>query len=228
ATPARPVEVDQEEIVRARQDYEDALNSFTSAATDVDTIGERLDTGVGTSSDAAAHQDAGHRAEQARGRMLDAAARLRGLDIDPHGDPYTPGQEGTEGGEGDARSRQGQVPDVHRDDAQRKWIAQQVIPEDLPENPPLLDPDDHVATAELNDAGVKPGSRQQTAEALGMDRFPVRDLHLDLAPVDHVKLQMVRPGPWPATLDATAANATRRIWQSAYADFAGAVPDDGP
>ncbi|MEK8171877.1 hypothetical protein NKH77_28635 [Streptomyces sp. M19] len=62
-------------------------------------------------------------------------------------------------------------------------------------------------------------------EVLGDDRMPVRDAAL--APVDHVKLQMVRPGVWAGPLDVTAANATLRIWQSAYADFAGTVPD-GP
>ncbi|MGO4759081.1 hypothetical protein AB4212_62485, partial [Streptomyces sp. 2MCAF27] len=34
---------------------------------------------------------------------------------------------------------------------------------------------------------------------------------------------MVRPGPWPELLDEVAANASRRMWQSAYAVFKGAA-----
>lgn len=47
-----------------------------------------------------------------------------------------------------------------------------------------------------------------------------------LSDLDRVKSQMVQPGSWSPELDTTAANATRRIWQDAYADFVDAVPDD--
>ncbi|MBE9500361.1 hypothetical protein IHE61_27240 [Streptomyces sp. GKU 257-1] len=41
-----------------------------------------------------------------------------------------------------------------------------------------------------------------------------------LAPVDRVRVLMVRSGPWSGVLDETAANMARRTWQEAYADFA--------
>lgn len=114
------------------------------------------------------------------------------------------------------------VPVVRRDDAQRQWIARQLTAEDLPENPPGLDDGDTVSLADLRTAGIAITPGMDVEAQLGGGA-----LGSGLGPLDQVRLLMVRPGPWPDVLDAIAATTSRRVWRSAFADFASAVSADG-
>ncbi|WP_411152363.1 lonely Cys domain-containing protein [Streptomyces sp. A30] len=114
------------------------------------------------------------------------------------------------------------VPVVRRDDAQRQRLARQLTAEDLPENPPGLDDGDTVSLADLRTAGIAITPGMDVEAQLGGGA-----LGSGLGSLDQVRLLMVRPGPWPDVLDAIAATTSRRVWRSAFADFASAVSADG-
>ncbi|MFJ1749529.1 hypothetical protein ACIOJD_25260 [Streptomyces sp. NPDC088116] len=107
------------------------------------------------------------------------------------------------------------VPRVSRTESQRLLAATLVTAADLPEVPPLLGPDETVTAAELSRAGVmNPGA---VVQATLNGTLRVRDSGIE--PLDHVRLLMVRTGPWSVALDAVAARASRRVWRSAYEEF---------
>ncbi|EFL29222.1 putative serine/arginine repetitive matrix protein 1 [Streptomyces himastatinicus ATCC 53653] len=82
-------------------------------------------------------------------------------------------------------------PQPQRNDAQREWIANQITPDDVPD---VLAED----LLQLHGPGAAPS---------------------ELDPLDHVRLLMAPPTPWPVAVDTVAANASLRLWDGAYADF---------
>ncbi|MGW4103396.1 lonely Cys domain-containing protein [Streptomyces sp. NPDC004976] len=87
-------------------------------------------------------------------------------------------------------------------------IAQQVAADDLPDSPPRLDDDDTVTPPELEDAGLLTKGRNVQAQLNG-DRLTVRESQL--TPIEHVRLLMLRPGPWSPELQAIADTTTQRL-----------------
>ncbi|OEV11676.1 hypothetical protein AN220_30415, partial [Streptomyces nanshensis] len=110
------------------------------------------------------------------------------------------------------------APETWRDDAQRRWLAERLTVADLAGGPPPLAPDETVSVTELEAAGFAPGPGQRIAAVLGGGTLPVRDS--GLTPLEQTALLMVRPGPWTEQLEAVAARASERIWESAFQDFA--------
>ncbi|MGW4106571.1 hypothetical protein ACWEGV_26530, partial [Streptomyces sp. NPDC004976] len=109
-----------------------------------------------------------------------------------------------------------------RDTDGRRWIAEQVTEADLPSGLPSPSPDETVGTDELAAAGIALSSGQHIELMLrGDGRLPAATLK----PMDLVRVQMARPGPWTDALDTAAANASRRLWARAYADCADATPE---
>ncbi|MFE7810861.1 lonely Cys domain-containing protein [Streptomyces sp. NPDC057433] len=117
----------------------------------------------------------------------------------------------------------GYVPVVPRDTAQRQWVAGQLTAKDLPGDPPRFEGSDTVSPADLRAAGVEmtPGMDVEAQLGGGLRGS-------GLAPLDQVRLLMLRPGPWPDALDAVAATVSRRIWRSAFTDFATALSAEDP
>ncbi|WP_432070834.1 hypothetical protein [Streptomyces sp. AA1529] len=110
------------------------------------------------------------------------------------------------------------APETWRDDAQRRWLAERLTVADLADGPPPLAPDETVSVTELEAAGFAPGPGERIAAVLGDGTLPVRDS--GLTPLEQTALLMVRPGPWTEQLEAVAARASERIWESAFQDFA--------
>ncbi|MYS32308.1 hypothetical protein GTW38_36465, partial [Streptomyces sp. SID7804] len=111
---------------------------------------------------------------------------------------------------------------VPRDADGRRWIAEQVTEADLPSGLPGPSPDETVGTDELAAAGIALSPGQQIELMLrGDDRLPATTLQT----LDLVRVRMARPGAWTDALDTAAANASRRLWARAYADFADAAPE---
>ncbi|MFE9609103.1 lonely Cys domain-containing protein [Streptomyces sp. NPDC006012] len=90
------------------------------------------------------------------------------------------------------------VPVVHLDEAQRRWIAQQVTDGDLP--------------ADRSGLGI--------ADPVGL-------YHAD-GPVDRLRKLMLGTDDWPQELHAVAARASTRLWDTAYTDFTNSVLDADP
>ncbi|NEE28115.1 hypothetical protein G3M53_21965, partial [Streptomyces sp. SID7982] len=132
--------------------------------------------------------------------------QLRDLGTDPH--TLSPDRD------------HGPAPAVERDSGQRRWIAGQVTPEDLA--PGVLGLGRTVNGEALDAAGILAPPALRAQWQLGSADVPLAES--GLPPVDQARLLMVDPGPWPQALEATAANATRRLWQESYADFAAAAP----
>ncbi|MFI0507666.1 lonely Cys domain-containing protein [Streptomyces albogriseolus] len=105
------------------------------------------------------------------------------------------------------------------EEARRRWIAGQVSAGDLPGDPPGFTGAETVTLAELRDAGIgiTPGTEVEAQLGGGVRGG-------GLAPLDQVRLLLVRPGPWPDALDAVVATVSRRIWHSAFTDFGSAFP----
>ncbi|WP_435195188.1 hypothetical protein [Streptomyces sp. NRRL F-5630] len=187
-------------IAGARVDHEESLTAFGRAARTVALLHQRVKAGEGSDEDVLRFHDARKEAAQAQRRLDDALDRLRALD---------------------ARAADAAVaaivPRVDRTDAERGLTAALVSADDLPDDPPRLAPDDTITTAQLNAAEVALREGPALQAALN-GSLPVRDSRLGLA--DHVRLLMVRPGPWDDTLDSIAAHASRRTWRSAHDDFA--------
>ncbi|MEU9453146.1 lonely Cys domain-containing protein [Streptomyces sp. NPDC048277] len=177
---------------------------------DVDAVrDEHAD--VGNSHDVAGRAEATADAERARRQPAEIEDRLPDLGVDSS----APAPD----------TRSDIAPVVARDGAQRQWIAQRVSPGDLATGMSDVVVDGTVGLDELIAAGVTitPDLRAQAELGRG-DQLPLYDS--GLSPVDQARLLMLRPGPWPQVLDVTAANATRRMWQEAYTDFANSVPQD--
>ncbi|MCZ9337603.1 hypothetical protein NGM37_07405, partial [Streptomyces sp. TRM76130] len=98
---------------------------------------------------------------------------------------------------------------VPLDDGQRRVIAAQLTAADVPEGLPGPAPDAPVTVQDLDRAGVPLTSEQRVQSVLSGG--PLSLAFGDLPVVDQVKVLMTRPGPWPASLDAVAAGATRRL-----------------
>ncbi|OEV25493.1 hypothetical protein AN220_13395, partial [Streptomyces nanshensis] len=190
------------QIALARADFDAARADFAAALDSIEQIGARVESGVGGSTDTdAALAAARVGADRAYGRWESAAERLRELGVDP-----------TAWDESEDLSA---VPHLAHDAAERRWIASRVTAADLPADlADLADADpaahDAVTADELRKADVPPPGAVPTS------RLPLAAL----APVDRVRVLMVRSGPWSGVLDETAANMARRTWQEAYADFA--------
>ncbi|MGO4418218.1 hypothetical protein AB4Z54_05510, partial [Streptomyces sp. MCAF7] len=200
-----PRSVPQADIALAGEDWANALSDYTDAVHLAETLSSRVKSGTGRSTDTSALTDARARVDQAYGQLAGTVARLRDLGVDPF--MLGPGGLATA------------VPVIRRDDAQRRWIASHITAEDVPEDLSSGDLDGVVTVEELRAAGIPPLSGQLAEYALREGWLPIRVLE----PVDQVRALMVRPGPWPELLDEVAANASRRMWQSAYAVFKGAA-----
>jgi hypothetical protein len=160
--------------------------------------------------------DAWAAVDEARRRMEDAEARLWALGVPPD----TLGAARSAGEDADTDDG---VPVVPRDAGRRRWIAGQVTEDDLPPNPPEPAPSRTVGLEEIRTAGITLSPGLQTEMMLrGDDRLP-EDV---LSPLDLTRVRMMQPGTWSQALDTAAANASRRLWSQAYADFAGAAPED--
>ncbi|MEV7784833.1 lonely Cys domain-containing protein [Streptomyces sp. NPDC088106] len=101
------------------------------------------------------------------------------------------------------------------EETRRRWIAGRVTEDDLPGNPPGFTGAGTVTLDELRAAGIGITPGMDVEAQLGGG---VRGS--GLAPLDQVRLLLARPGPWPDALDTVAATVSRRIWRSAFADFA--------
>ncbi|MEV5387072.1 hypothetical protein [Streptomyces sp. NPDC052721] len=201
--------VDPQEIDDLRGVHAAAVHDLADAVRTVDGLRHRVVTGEGGSRDVEALHEATARAEQAERHLARTEDRLRELGADP----YAP----------EANPFPGVVPVVHRDDAQRQWIAQQITADDLPGDLSGLDLNGGVTSAELSAAGVSLSPEQQAQAVLNAGRLPLAGS--GLTPVDQVKVLMLQRGPWPNALDVGAANAARRLWQQSYRDFSDAAPD---
>ncbi|MYV54880.1 lonely Cys domain-containing protein, partial [Streptomyces sp. SID3212] len=195
-----PGSPDPDAVADARDEHADALRTYADAHRAAESV-RQLPPDAATGSDTTVLRTATEREQHARGQLEEAEARLIQLGVDPY-------DLGPRRGFGSAD----QVPVVRRDEAARHWIAQHVTAEDLPPNPPALDHTDTITPAELEAAGITPGP-------LSLDAG-------QLTPLDQVRLLMVRSGSWHPALDAVAANASRRIWRTASADFEGTDPAD--
>ncbi|MGW3572425.1 hypothetical protein ACWDSL_52765, partial [Streptomyces sp. NPDC000941] len=161
--------------------------------------------------------------ERARERLEEAEARLWALGV-----PL----DVLAGARGAATGEAAEAPVVPRDDAQRRWIAEELTEEDV--NPVAARLAASATTgldeADVRAAGVTPVYDQQAQIQMalrgdsGDNRVPVHAL----PPLELARVLMMRPGPWTDALDDVAANASRRLWASAYADFAGAAAGAAP
>ncbi|MFD8266027.1 lonely Cys domain-containing protein, partial [Streptomyces althioticus] len=151
----------------------------------------------------------------ARRRLEDAEARLRTLGITP--EALGAARE-TERETGDSAM----APPAPRDAGARRWIADQLTEADLPpaQSPPAEG--ETVGLRDLEAAGITPSVGQRTEMTLrGDDRLPAATL----PPLDLARIRMTGPGTWTSASDTAAANASRRLWARAYADFTAAVPE---
>ncbi|MFE4690582.1 lonely Cys domain-containing protein, partial [Streptomyces sp. NPDC056749] len=149
----------------------------------------------------------------ARAALERAEARLLALGIAPEA-------LGTaRGNDSDTADR---PPVVPRDGAQRVWIAQQLTDSDLPAVLPEPAGSETVALEDLDAAGITLSQGQRTEMMLrGDGRLPTGGL----PPLDRLRVRMTRTDAWTDTMDAAAAQASRRLWAGAYADFASAAPE---
>ncbi|MFD8255597.1 lonely Cys domain-containing protein, partial [Streptomyces werraensis] len=114
------------------------------------------------------------------------------------------------------------APPAPTDAGVRRWIADQLTEADLPpaQSPPAEG--ETVGLRDLEAAGITPSVGQRTEMTLrGDDRLPAATL----PPLDLARIRMTRPGAWTAASDTVAANASRRLWARAYADFTAAAPE---
>ncbi|WP_331462736.1 lonely Cys domain-containing protein, partial [Streptomyces sp. Z38] len=156
-----------------------------------------------------------HAVDVARRRLEDAEARLRTLGVTP--EALGAARE-TERETGESAM----APPAPRDAGARRWIADQLTEADLPpaQSPPAEG--ETVGLRDLEAAGITPSVGQRTEMTLrGDDRLPAATL----PPLDLARIRMTGPGTWTAASDTAAANASRRLWARAYADFTAAVPE---
>ncbi|MGW2212996.1 lonely Cys domain-containing protein, partial [Streptomyces sp. NPDC001781] len=191
---------DELALAEARREHGDALSAFDRAVRTAGTLTGRVESGRGGADDAARLHDAWLDVEQAQRRLDEAGDRLRELGADAAA----------------AAAADSIVPRVRRTDDERRRTAALVTADDLPADPPLLAPDDTLTSAALTAAGVTLGEGPALQAVLNGS---VRVGDSGLAPLDHVRLLMTRPGPWSDALDAVAARAARRTWSAAYQDF---------
>lgn len=114
------------------------------------------------------------------------------------------------------------APSVPRDADARRWIADQLTEADLPpaQSPPAEG--ETVGLRDLEAAGITPSVGQRTEMTLrGDDRLPAATL----PPLDLARIRMTGPDAWTAASDTAAANASRRLWARAYADFTATAPE---
>ncbi|MFC7512548.1 hypothetical protein ACFQV4_29325 [Streptomyces thermocarboxydus] len=115
------------------------------------------------------------------------------------------------------------APSVPRDADARRWIADQLTEADLPpaQSPPAEG--ETVGLRDLEAAGITPSVGQRTEMTLrGDDRLPAATL----PPLDLARIRMTGPDAWTAASDTAAANASRRLWARAYADFTATAPEE--
>ncbi|MGW5372919.1 lonely Cys domain-containing protein, partial [Streptomyces sp. NPDC004011] len=185
-----------------------ALTALDGAAAEAATM-ERVSGDETVVADAWAAVDTAHE------RLEDAEARLLALGVAPDALGAARGVDGSDGSDADA-------PVVPRDADERRWIAGQVTEDDLPPAPPRPAMGETVGPQELAAAGVTLSVGLQTEMMLSGDgRLPANAL----SPLELARVRMAGPGPWTAASDTVAANAARRLWAQAYADFAGAAPE---
>ncbi|WP_133169141.1 lonely Cys domain-containing protein [Streptomyces sp. MH60] len=191
-----------------REQHREVVRRLSGALDSVQELRDRMDTGVGTSGDAARLDRALDDVARAEKELTSAEDQLRDLGTDPHSLP--PDRD------------HGPAPAVERDGGQRRWIAGQVRPEDLAADVRNLDFGRAVDREALDTAGISAPPALRAQWQLGSTDVPLAES--GLPPVDQARLLMVEPGPWPQALEVTAANAARRLWQESYADFAADAP----
>ncbi|MFE8008166.1 lonely Cys domain-containing protein [Streptomyces sp. NPDC057418] len=173
--------------------------------------------------DATAAADTRAGADEARRALEEAEARLWALGVAP--DTLAAARitgESAAGGRGDGSDTGEAAPVVPRRAHERLWIAGQLLDGDLPPAPPRPAGDETVGSQELEAAGITLSVGQRTEMALrGDGRLPASAL----SPLDAVRAGMAGRGAWSDTMDMAAANASRRLWARAYADFAGAAAE---
>lgn len=203
------------DVDAARDAHSDAVRSLHEAVETADRLRQRVETGEGSSRDVTALRDADSTVETARAHVARTESRLRELGGEPQLDAT---------GSPDPAPRI--VPVVQRDTAQRHWIASRLTEEDLPPDLPTADTDTDTDTDVdvdvLTSTGTTLTVEQRTQALLGGGKLSLRDT--GLTPLQQVKALMVQPGPWSGHLDTAAANATRRLWDDSFQDFAQAIP----
>ncbi|MFK0172080.1 hypothetical protein ACIQU5_25125 [Streptomyces sp. NPDC090306] len=216
------------DIDTARDAHADAVRSLREAVDTADRLRLRVETGEGSSRDATALQDAEANAETARAHVARTESRLRDLGGEPRLDAAgSPNVHATLNGTPDLTPGRTPhiVPVVQRDAAQRLWIASRLTEEDLPPGLTATDlptSDTDIDVDALTSTGTTLTVEQRTQALLGGGKLSLRDT--GLTPLQQVKALMTQPGPWSGHLDTTAANASRRLWDDAYQDFAQATP----
>ncbi|MBU6535496.1 lonely Cys domain-containing protein [Streptomyces mayonensis] len=115
------------------------------------------------------------------------------------------------------------APAVSRDLVHRRWLARQVTAADVPPGLPTPGTDESVGRDDVDAAGLKLSQRHQSQTVLRGDGR----LFLDsFEPHEQARLRMVLSDSWPQALEETAANVARRLWASAYEEFA--APHNAP
>ncbi|WP_241191730.1 lonely Cys domain-containing protein, partial [Streptomyces sp. ADI97-07] len=204
-------------VAGAGTDLDDAWDAHVRALTALGGAAAAAATTERISGDETAVADAWAGVDEARRALEDAEARLWTLGVAPEdlGAAREAGRDDTTDA-GDA------APAVPRDAGERRWIAEQLTEADLPSTPPPPTGEETVGPRELEAGGITLSVGQRTEMALrGDDRLPASAL----APLDLVRVRMAGLGAWTATADRAAANASRRLWTRAHADFADAAPE---
>ncbi|MFD4763288.1 lonely Cys domain-containing protein [Streptomyces sp. NPDC058439] len=214
AGPAPPATAGPSELAAAWDTHARGLAALAEAAAEAATL-ERV------SGDGTAVAEAWAGVDEARRRLEDTEARLLTLGVTP--DALGAARDaGGMAAPGDRPGAREGAPVVPRDDGGRRWIAGQLTEGDLPAAPLAHDAGGTVGLDELGAVGITPSQGQRTEMMVrGDGRLPVDEL----SPLDLVRVRMARPDAWTAAMDTAAANASRRLWAGAYADFAGTAPE---